>query len=100
MAQRTPELGVRMALGADRGRILRLVVGDVLGRVALGVAFGIAVSLLATRGLRGMLFEIAPTDPATFGAALLVLALAGLAAALGPALRATRVDPVAALRWE
>jgi predicted permease len=100
VSQRIPELGVRLALGADRGRIVRLVVGDVLRRVVLGLALGVGASLLATRGLRGMLFGIAPTDPVTFGAALLVLALAGLAAALGPALRATRIDPVAALRWE
>ncbi|HEX9187239.1 MAG TPA: ABC transporter permease [Vicinamibacteria bacterium] len=100
VSQRVPELGVRLALGADRSRIVRLVVGDVLGRLALGIALGVVLSLLATRALRGMLFGVAPTDPGTFAAALVVLTLASLAAALRPALRATRIDPVAALRWE
>jgi ABC-type antimicrobial peptide transport system permease subunit len=100
VSQRVPELGVRLALGADRSRIVRLVVGDVIGRLALGIALGVVLSLVATRALRGMLFGVAPTDPGTFAAALVVLVLAGLAAALVPALRATRVDPVAALRWE
>jgi putative ABC transport system permease protein len=100
VSQRIPELGVRLALGADRGRILRLVVADVGGRVGAGIAIGLGVSLLATRALGGLLFQIAPTDPTTLAAAVLLLALAGLLAALGPAVRATRVDPVAALRWE
>jgi putative ABC transport system permease protein len=100
VSQRVPELGVRLALGADRGRLLRLVVGAVLGQVVAGILIGLGLSLLATRALKGLLFGIAPTDPATFAFVAVALALAGLAAALGPGLRAARVDPVAALRWE
>ncbi len=100
VTQRVPELGVRVALGADRGRILRLVVGDVLGQVLAGIALGLGMALVATRALRGLLFETAPTDPGTYAVVAVLLALAGLAAALGPGLRAARVDPVAALRWE
>ena len=100
VGQRTPELGVRMALGADRGSILRLVVGSVLAQVAAGVVVGLPLALLATRALQGLLFEIAPTDPTSFALVPLLLLAAGLAAALGPARRAARVDPVAALRWE
>jgi len=100
VTQRVPELGVRVALGADRGRILRLVVGDVLGQVLAGIALGLGMALVATRALRGLLFETAPTDPGTYAVVAVLLALAGLAAALGPGLRAALVDPVAALRWE
>jgi putative ABC transport system permease protein len=100
VAQRVPELGVRMALGADRALILRLVVGDVLGRVAAGILIGLFLSLVATRALRGLLFEVAPADPGSYAVVAVLLGLAGLAAALGPGLRAARVDPAAALRWE
>jgi putative ABC transport system permease protein len=100
VSQRVPELGVRLALGADRGRLLSLVVGGVLGQVATGILIGLGLSLLATKALKGLLFQVTPTDPATYGVVAAVLALAGLAAALGPGLRAARVDPVAALRWE
>ncbi len=100
VSQRVPELGVRLALGADRSRILRLVIRDVLGQVLAGILVGLALSLLATRALKGLLFQIAPIDPGTYTIVALLLALAGLAAALGPGLRAARVDPVAALHWE
>ena len=100
VGQRTPELGVRMALGADGGSIRRLVVRSVLGQVAAGVVVGLPLALVATRALQGLLFEIAPTDPASFALVPVLLLGAGLAAALGPARRAARVDPVAALRWE
>ena len=100
VAQRTPELGIRLALGAGRRRILRLVIGDVLARVGAGIVLGLALALVATRGLRALLFEVAPGDPRSLATAAVLLVLAGAAAALAPALRATRIDPVAALRWE
>lgn len=100
VAERTPELGVRMALGADRGSILRLVVGSVLVQVAVGVALGLPLAFLAARALQGLLFEIGPTDPTSYALVPLLLVAAGLVAALGPARRAARVDPVTALRWE
>ena len=100
VGQRIPELGVRVALGAARGRILGLVVRDVLGQVLLGVAIGLALAFAVTRGLGGLLFQVAPTDPVTFAMVPLLLVLAATLAALGPALRATRIDPVTALRWE
>jgi putative ABC transport system permease protein len=100
VGQRIPELGVRLALGADRGRILGLVVRGMLGQVLLGVAIGLCLALAATRALGGLLFEITPTDPFTFAVVPLLVVAAAALAALGPALRATRVDPVSALRWE
>ena len=100
VGQRIPELGVRVALGAERGRILGLVVRGVLSQVLIGVAAGLALAFAATRALQGLLFQVAPTDPATFAAVPLLLLAAAALAALGPALRATRVDPVTALRWE
>jgi putative ABC transport system permease protein len=100
VSRRIPELGVRLALGADRGRILWVVVGDVMGQVLAGVVIGLGLSVVATRALTGLLFQVRPVDPSTYGVVALLLAIAGLAAALGPGLRAARVDPVAALRWE
>jgi predicted permease len=100
VGQRTPELGVRMALGASSPRILGLVVRSVLAQVLGGVAIGLPFAFFAARALGGLLYEIAPTDPVSFALVPLLLLGAGLAAALGPARRATRVDPVAALRWE
>jgi len=100
VGQRVPELGVRMALGADSGRILRLVVSGVLGQVLAGVAAGLALALLVARTLGSLLFQVAPTDPATFATVPLLLTLAAVLAALGPALRATRVDPARALRCD
>jgi putative ABC transport system permease protein len=100
VAQRTRELGVRMALGAGRGQLLRLVLGEGLGLAAWGVAAGVLAALAATRAMRGLLYATSPTDPLTFAAvSLLVLAVAAAAAYL-PARRAARVDPMVALRAE
>jgi putative ABC transport system permease protein len=100
VGQRTAELGVRIALGADRAGILRLVARDVLAQVGAGIAAGLVLAFATARSLSGLLFQVAPWDPGTFAFVPVLLAAAGLLAALGPALRATRVDPVSALRWE
>ncbi len=73
VTQRVPELGVRIALGADRRRILRLVVGDVLAQVTAGILIGLFLSLLAARALEGLLFQTAPTDPGSYAAVALLL---------------------------
>jgi ABC-type antimicrobial peptide transport system permease subunit len=97
-AQRTSEIGVRIALGAGAPDILAMVMRQGLRLTLLGVALGVAGALALTRLLRGMLFGVTPTDPATFLAiALLVLGVAALATYL-PARRAARLDPVVAIR--
>jgi len=100
VAQRTREIGVRVALGATPGGILKMVLGQGLITVAIGLVVGLAGSLLLTRTMRSMLFEISPNDPLTVvGIALLLLLIAMLASYI-PARRATRVDPMIALRYE
>jgi putative ABC transport system permease protein len=100
VAQRTQEIGVRIALGATPGGILKMVLGQGLLTVAIGLIVGLAGSLLLTRTMRSMLFEISPNDPITIvGIALLLLLIAMLASYI-PARRATRVDPMIALRYE
>ncbi len=100
VAQRTHEVGLRMALGASGGRVVRQVVGEAMALVAGGVVLGVAGALLATRSLRSLLFEVSPTDPLAFSAAVLLLAAVALGAAYLPARRAARVDPMVALRCE
>ncbi len=95
--QRTAEIGVRMALGASRGTVLRLVMRQALWLVASGTAIGLTLGAVAAQGLAGWLFGVGALDPATYLATALALAAAGLAAAYYPARRALRVDPVVAL---
>ncbi len=100
VAQRTHEFGIRMAVGAARADVSRMVVRQGLTFVVGGIIVGLPISLLATRALRGLLFGIAAADPATFTAIIaLLVVVAGLASWI-PARRATRVDPVVALRQE
>jgi len=98
VAQRTSEIGLRMALGAQRSSVLRLVVGNGLTLALIGVVIGAAGSLLATRALERLVFGVSTTDPLVFGAVALALTAVAGTAALVPALRASRVDPIVALR--
>jgi putative ABC transport system permease protein len=98
--QRTAEIGVRMALGATRRDILRLVVRQGFGLVAVGWLLGLTLTLVVVGHLEALLFEVSPTDGGTFAIASAVIIAAGLSGCLFPALHAARVDPVVALRQE
>jgi len=100
VAQRTREIGLRMALGAEASRVLAMILREGLGLVAAGLVIGIAVARVATRVLAGLLFQVDPQDPLTLGLVGLVLLLVALLACYVPARRATRVDPMVALRYE
>jgi putative ABC transport system permease protein len=100
VAQRTREMAIRMAVGAQPRAVLRLVLGEGIRLAAVGIAVGAAGAAVATRWLRAQLFEVSATDPLTFlGAAALLVATAALAT-LVPALRATAIDPARALQTE
>jgi putative ABC transport system permease protein len=100
VTQRTREIGIRVTLGADRSRILRAIVGEGLRFTLRGVALGIAGGLAVTRLLQGFLFGVSAFDPGAFLGAAAVFVAVAVAASLGPATRATRVDPMVALRNE
>jgi predicted permease len=100
VSQRTRELGIRMALGASRRDVVRMVVWQGLRLTLMGVAIGLVASFFATRLITTMLFDVSATDAVTFIIVPLVLAAAALGASYLPALRATRIDPMVALRYE
>jgi predicted permease len=100
VTQRTQELGVRMALGAQPAEILRLVLGQGMKLAGIGVAAGLLISLAMSRVLRGELFHVSAVDPLTFALMAAALIAAALLASYIPARRATRVDPMVALRYE
>jgi putative ABC transport system permease protein len=100
VAQRTHEIGIRMALGAGTADVVRMVLWMGLKLVGLGVVVGLLASFALTRVIANQLWEVSPRDPLTLGAAVIVVALAGLAACYFPARRATQVDPLVALRYE
>jgi len=100
VAQRTRELGIRMALGAERGDVLRLVVGQAAILALAGIGLGLAGSFALTRWLASLLFQTSATDPATYAIGALTFALAALLASYLPARRATRIDPIEALRQQ
>ena len=89
-----------MALGAQRGAMLRLVVGHGVRLTLIGVVFGTGGAMLLTRLMKGFLFQVTPTDPETFAAVAIFLAAVAFLASYIPARRATRVDPMIALRYE
>jgi putative ABC transport system permease protein len=100
IAQRTREIGVRMALGAGRADLVQMVIRQGMILAVSGVGLGIAGALALTQLMAGLLFGVAAWDPLTFTIAALLVALASLAATYLPARRATRVDPMVALRYE
>jgi ABC-type antimicrobial peptide transport system permease subunit len=100
VSERTREIGIRMALGARRGDVLSMILGHGMRVSALGIVMGLAIALGLTRLLRTLLFDVSATDPITFGLVATMVSLVALMACYLPARRATRVDPLEALRDE
>jgi putative ABC transport system permease protein len=100
VAQRTQEIGIRMALGADASGVQRLVVGNAMRLTLLGVGIGLVAAFALTRFMTTVIQNVSPTDPPTFTAVTVALMMSGIVAAWVPSLRATRVDPMRALRTE
>jgi predicted permease len=100
VAQRTREIGIRMALGAEQGRVIGMVMREVLLLIAIGVAVGVPAALLLTRVIKSQLYGLEAHDPWTLGLATTLLAIVACAAGYVPAMRASRVDPMKALRYE
>jgi ABC-type antimicrobial peptide transport system permease subunit len=100
VSQRQREIGIRLALGAQRGDVLRMVVRQGGTMAVLGVAIGMCAALGLTRLMTSLLFGVSPVDPLTFGTVAALLIVVALAACYVPGRRATRVDPVVALRYE
>jgi ABC-type antimicrobial peptide transport system permease subunit len=99
-AQRTQEIGVRMALGATRADVLRLIAGEGIRLIVLGGGLGLAAALATARLIKSLLYNVGPNDPAVYAEVVLVLTVVALIATLIPARAATRVEPVVALRYE
>jgi putative ABC transport system permease protein len=100
VAQRTSEIGIRLALGAEQRDILRMVLGRGMALTAGGLALGLVAALGLSRLVGSLLFQVSPTDPPTYSVTPLVLTAAALVACYLPARRAMRVEPSAALRYE
>jgi putative ABC transport system permease protein len=100
VSRRAREIGVRIALGADRPQVLRMIVGSGMGLVVVGPLLGTGAALALTRLIGTLLYGVTPSDPLTYSVAALTLAVAALMACLMPALRAARIDPAVTLRNE
>jgi ABC-type antimicrobial peptide transport system permease subunit len=100
VTQRTGELGLRIALGANRAGLLWLVIGRTLTLVIVAVALGVTAAFMTSSFLSTFLFGIQPADPWVYSATMALLIGVGLLAAVGPTLRATRIDPADTLRWQ
>jgi putative ABC transport system permease protein len=100
VTQRTPEIGVRMAMGAGTAEVAEMILREALLLAALAVVVGLAGAFALTRVMESVLYETAATDPATLAIAAIAVLVVVTAAALVPARRATRVDPLVALRYE
>jgi ABC-type antimicrobial peptide transport system permease subunit len=100
VSQRTGEIGIRMALGAQRGDVMRLILRQGARMVGLGLVAGLAGALAMTHLLTSMLYEVSPTDPLTLAVNVVVLSAVAMLACWLPARRATKVDPLVALRYE
>ena len=98
--QRTREFGIRMSLGATHGDVLRLVLGRALGLIGVGIGLGLLGAVLLVRLIAELLYGVTPLDPLTFFAVSILLSAVALSASYLPARRATRVDPMVALRFE
>ena len=100
VSQRTAEIGIRLALGAEAAEVRRMLLRQALAAVIGGVAIGLPAALAATQWLASLLYQITATDPLTFTAAPAILLVVAVAAILIPARRATRIDPMIALRYD
>ncbi|MBL0160081.1 MAG: FtsX-like permease family protein [Bryobacterales bacterium] len=98
VAQRSREIGIRMALGAEGGDIVRMVLTQGMGLTVAGLLAGLATAPLASYAMKQMLYGVEPLDPLTFGASAVVILIAALAASIHPARRASQVDPAITLR--
>jgi putative ABC transport system permease protein len=100
VARRRNEIGIRMALGAEQSRVLRMVLGEVATLIFIGLAIGMGATLATTRYVASFLYDLAPNDPKTLGSAAAILAITAIVAGYIPARRASRLDPMTALREE